>query len=126
MGINYVLNFIFIGFPAMKLGGIAISRMLWDMVYITLLGQIADRIGAVLAGFGAGITAELLHLQGEASGVLSLVILNFLCSGASIAILAFYFSRRRWLLPTGKAIWVTLSAALFTNPVYLIFAGWRF
>jgi hypothetical protein len=49
MLVNYALNFVVIGLPAVKIGPAAIRTVASGMVLLTLLGQVADRLGAMLA-----------------------------------------------------------------------------
>lgn len=124
MGINYVLNFIFIGFPAMRFGDINFQRMARDLIFLTLGGQIADRVGAFLATFGTSVATALLRLNGEGAWVGPLVILNFVFAGLAIAILTLVFCRQRWHLPWKPSFIVMGLAAVFTNPSYLVFLNW--
>ncbi len=120
MGINYGLNFVFIGLPAMKLGSIALKPMIKDMFYLTLLGQIADRVGLMLAFlFTTKDFYYLLHgrtVTVDPDG--PIFLWEFVCAAIAIAALVLYFSFLRWRLRLGKALLVTLCAVIFTNPVY--------
>src|SRR5437773_2037076 len=60
MVVNYLLNFIFIGFPAMRLGNADVRIVTRDLIFLTLAGQIADRLGALLAAFSSGPLSALL------------------------------------------------------------------
>jgi hypothetical protein len=124
MSINYILNFVFIGFPAMRFGDINFRQMARDLIFLTLGGQIADRIGALLAAFGAPFLGLLLRLEGEDSWVWPLVILNFIFAGLAIAILTLFFCRRRWCLSRKPTFIVMGLAAIFTNPAYLVFLNY--
>src|ERR1700682_3248931 len=49
MAANYALNFLVIGWPAIRIGSISVRKVSLGLIILTLLGQIADRIGAFLA-----------------------------------------------------------------------------
>ncbi|HVP37629.1 MAG TPA: hypothetical protein VMS93_00445 [Candidatus Saccharimonadales bacterium] len=46
---NYLLNLLVIGIPAIKLGTVGRRGVLVGLVLLTILGQAADRLGAILA-----------------------------------------------------------------------------
>ena len=125
MTFNYLLNFIFIGFPAMRLGNVNTRIVTRDLIFLTIAGQIADRLGAILAAFSAGPLTYLLNLKGEDVWVIPLLILNFFFSGVAIAVLAFFFCRRKWKLPLKISLIIVTFAAIFTNPAYVIFLNWK-
>ena len=124
MAVNYGLNFVFIGFPAMRLGRIPPRAMASDLVLLTVAGQLADRLGAFLATFAAEPVADLLHLHGEGAWAGPLIFLNFVLSGLAIAVLTLFFCWRRWHLAWRWTLLVMLLAAVFTNPAYALFSGW--
>jgi hypothetical protein len=124
MAINYGLNFIFIGLPAMCFGKISRPVMARDLVLLTIAGQMADRLGALVAAFTAEPIAEALHLQGEAAWAGPLVFLNLGLSAVAIAFVVLFFCRRRWHLAFKWTALVMLLAVVFTNPVYGFFLGW--
>ena len=116
MATNYALNYAVIGLPAIRLGPVPVRTVAKGLIVLTLLGQIADRVGAVLAVFLAGPVADLLGLNGVASWAIPLLGLNFIFSGVAVAALAFYFLRGRWGI-RGRLCWtVSIAAGLFTNP----------
>ena len=115
---------VFIGLPAMRLGQIPPRTMAGDLVLLTVAGQLADRLGALLAAFATGPVAKLLHLQGEGAWAVPLVMLTFVLSGLAIAVLTLFFCWRRWHLAWRWTLLVMLLAAVFTNPAYALFSGW--
>jgi hypothetical protein len=94
MAVNYLLNFLVIGLPAVKLGTPR-PRVARDLIGFTLLGQVADRLGMVLS-------ALILYVSTPASeselGLLFLttVAASFLLSGVFVGLLA-----RHYLTPPG-------------------------
>jgi hypothetical protein len=121
---NYVLNLIVIGFPAIKTGQVKSRIVVIGLVWLTLLGQVADRLGALLAGLFAvplGLILGLLGLGGEGSWLWPLLGLNFFFSGIAVGSLSFYFLRKRWHIGKG-ASWVIASvAAIVTNPAWAMY-----
>jgi hypothetical protein len=120
MVINYALNFLVIGLPVIRLGCIAAPTVATGLIAFTLLGQMADRIGAVLAGLLTGPITAFFRLPGEGAWVAPLLILNFLCSGLAIVALALYFLRRRWRIRPRLSWIIALVAGLVTNPAWVI------
>jgi len=116
MAANYLLNLLVIGLPAMKLGTPR-ARVGRDLIGFTLLGQVADRLGAILGGM------SLYFLAPKSESEVGLVILaalvaSFLLSGLFIGLLARHYLTRRWKL-TGRAVpWIVTAAALLTNPAW--------
>ena len=125
MVVNFLLNFLFIGLPAMGFGKIAFKAMAQHMIAVTLLGQIADRVGAYLATLGAEPVADWFGIKGEGSWYMPLVVLNYLFSGLAIAVLTLCFCRLKWKLAGLKSLVVVASATVFTNPAYLMILGGR-
>ena len=120
MVVNYLLNFLVIGLPLIRLGSISATTVATGLIAFTLLGQIADRAGAVLAGLLTAPITAIFRLQGEGAWVAPLIILNFLCSGIAIVALALYFLRRRWRIPPRLSWIIALAAGLLTNPAWVI------
>ncbi len=118
MLVNYGLNFLVIGLPARRLGSLPVGQILRSLVWLTLLGQIADRIGAIFAELLTGIILFLLQIQREGAWVVPLLTLNFVFSAISVAILAFVFTRRMWGLSLRHSVWISTGAAILTNPAW--------
>ncbi len=120
---NYLLNLLVVGLPASRLGPTALPSVAIGLVWLTILGQVFDRISAVLAGFGAAPLARAVGASGDGAWWLSLLALNWVLSGLGVVALAFLFLRRRWGV-TKRASWVlALTAGVFTNPAWA-FALW--
>jgi hypothetical protein len=119
MLVNYVCNFLVIGLPASRLGSAGIRLIAIGLVWFTLLGQVADRLGAVVAFW----SDNLIFNPGLASAG-RLLALNFLFSGIAIGLLAVYFLRRRWDVAKGATWWITAAAVVFTNPAWALAYAW--
>jgi hypothetical protein len=115
---NYGLNFLVLGLPACRFGGLEKKRVAYSLIWLTLLGQAADRLGAVLAGFLAGVVASALRLEGEGSWFIPLLALNFAFSGLAIAALVFVFGRLVWSLSLGQSAGLSVAAGVLTNPAW--------
>ena len=120
MIINYALNFLVIGLPAIRLGSPAAATVATGLVAFTLLGQLADRVGALLAALLTVPVTALFRLKGEQAWAAPLLILNFLCSGVAIGALALYFLRRRWRINARLSWIIAVTASLLTNPAWTI------
>src|SRR5262249_4562811 len=98
MAANYVLNFVVIGLPAVRFGSVPVAPAASGLIALTLLGQVADRVGALFAALLAlpvtAIFSAIFGLSGEGAWFVPLLLLNFLLSGFAIAALALYFLRR--------------------------------
>jgi hypothetical protein len=138
MAANYVWNFVVIGWPAIKIGSVPIRRVSLGLISLTLLGQIADRVGAfatlvALSPFEQAhqnyIVQHIRHEQPNALGqwvskhewllAHSWLILNFLFSGAAVAFLTWFFLRR-WSVPRSVSWKIMLAATILTNPAWTI------
>jgi hypothetical protein len=84
MVVNYALNFIVIGLPSVAWGGVLLRRAALGLIALTLLGQLADRLGAVL-----GLATAMLFNRLEV-----IFLSNLVYSGVAIFLLAYYFLRR--------------------------------
>lgn len=121
--INYGLNFLVIGLPAIKFSNHPKRSITFELVWLTLLGQLADRLGAILSGFGAVPIAMGLNLKGEGAWVLPLIGLNFVLSGIAVFGLVLFFLRRRWSIRGRRSVFIALSAGIITNPAWVM-ATW--
>jgi hypothetical protein len=120
MVINYALNFLVVGWPAIRFGPPGLRTVAKGLVWFTLIGQVADRVGAVAAGFAAGSVAELMGLRGEGGWLMPLLVLNFIFSGIAIAGLALFFLRRRWRLSPSPSTAIAIVAAVVSNPAWAL------
>ena len=115
---NYGLNFLVIGLPAKRLGSIALRRISLSLIWLTILGQVADRIGALLAGVLADPVVDLLGLSGEGAWAIPLLGLSFIFSALSIALLAFSFAKYKWNLSMKHSLCISAAAGILTNPAW--------
>jgi len=117
MLLNYGLNYLVIGLPARRLGSLPVRQVLRSLIWLTLLGQVADRIGAFLAILLADPMTSVLGLEGE---VIWLVIwaFNFIFSAIGIALLAFVFARFVWRLSVANSLVISSAAGILTNPAW--------
>jgi hypothetical protein len=121
--INYAMNCLFIGIPAIKWCKANPKQVFLGLIILTILGQLADRIGAYIAIFLAVPTAHILKLQGEGSWVIPLIAYNFIFSGLSISFIVYYFLSKRWGT-SGKCNWlIPIFAAIVTNPAWGYYFG---
>jgi len=130
MLVNYVLNFIVIGIPTIETGPASVRTVSVDLIFLTLLGQIADRLGEIAALLVLLPVSFLLHFlpfraftDSEAWGW-QLLALYFLLSAFAIYVLALFFLRRRWQVSKRTARLIAAAASILTNPLWLILIGW--
>jgi hypothetical protein len=122
--VDYALNWIVIGLSAKKMGA-PFRRVSSDLVGLTVLGQVADRLGMVLCSFGAiGLTLllERAHLVKGDLGLLVLVtvLFDFVISGTFVYFLVRYYVCRRWTRTRKAGVIIGLLAAIFTNPAWAV------
>lgn len=127
MLLNYALNFVVIGIPAVRVGPTSFRRISLDLIWLTLLAQVADRAGSLLA-LGAGFLALIpisFIIQTGGLGTLLLVFLLFdlLFSGYFVWVLSLHFLRKRWKASDRAARRISAAAAVLTNPVWVIAFG---
>lgn len=115
---NYGLNYVAIGVPVLKISQRPARQVSRDLIWLTLLGQIADRLGAVLAGLLTTPVMNMFGLKGEGAWAAPLLGMNFFFSAISIAIIVFAFAWRKWELPLRHSAWVSIAAGLVTNPAW--------
>lgn len=115
-GLNYVLNFAVIGVAAIR-GGVPVHSVASGLVAFTVLGQLADRIGAVLS---LPLLAPVLFGNTETSVLLLFVASNLFFAGLAIGLLAYHFLHRRWKIAEGRSFAISIAAALLTNPAWSI------
>ena len=115
---NYIANLIVIGLPSIVWCHVSKKQVIVGLAFMTLLGQLADRLGAVLAGFGTAIVFILLRNDRHWPEVLT--TFNFIFSGLFVGLLAWYYIHFKWHAQNRKAIAISLGAATITNPAYLL------
>jgi hypothetical protein len=128
MLVNYALNFIVIGAPAVWKASSSVKTISMGLVVLTILGQVADRIGAFAAIFLAMPLAALFNvlirssvpgLENPAFGY-GIFTANLLCSGIAVGFLAWWFLRKRWSVPQSLSWKIALAAAFLTNPAWVL------
>jgi hypothetical protein len=118
MAVNYILNALVIGLPAIKAGPSDWRSVGAGLVTLTLLGQVADRLGALPAVLLAGLLAWAFDLTELGTFASLLLGLNFVLSGIAVGALAFFFLTRRWHVETRTAQVISASAGVLTNPAW--------
>ena len=120
---NYALNFAVIGLPAILRGSADAKRVAPGLVILTILSQVADRVGAFAAFFVAiPISPFISALFPPPSGldVYSLFAANLICSGVAVGALALWFLRKRWFVSKALSWKIAMAAALLTNPAWIL------
>jgi hypothetical protein len=102
--LDYVWNAGVIGLAASRLGKQPLRKILKDLVPLTILGQVADRVGA-----GAALLIGFL-----APGLVPVTV--FVAPGVAIAALVFLFGKKSWNLANKQALGLGLVAGVATNP----------
>lgn len=105
--LDYALNFLVIGWPASRWSDVGTRKVARDLVVLTLLGQLADRAGAILG----------LILAMPAQEYWVFLAANFACTSVLIGWLVARFARKRWGLSGGRVAWLCVPAAVLTNPM---------
>jgi hypothetical protein len=111
---NYALNFLVIGIPVLKVHSVPVRSVATDLIVLTVLGQLADRLGAILA------LIVLLPYTASISFFWPLLALNFLFSGIAVGALALYFLLGEWHVRSRAAWAIAVAAAIFTNPAWVL------
>lgn len=124
MLLNYALNCFVIGIPAVWAGSPSIGQTLLDLIWLTLLAQIADRAGSILALLAAGLALIPFSFSGD-SGLAAFYWLflafSLLFCGYFVWVLALHFLRKRWQVSDRAARRIAGAAAILTNPVWVMF-----
>ncbi len=113
---NYALNIIVIGIPATRTGQVKGEVVMTSLIWLTLLGQVADRIGAVVAL----VIATPLLLASQTNWGWILLGLNLLTSGVAVGALAFYFVRKKWHVDKRPSWVIAIAAGILTNPAWAL------
>ena len=116
LAIDYLLNALVIGLAAKSWTRLPTPHIAKDLIVLTLLGQVADRIGAFLAFFVQPLIDPLFEHEGEGSWVLPLLVAQFLCAAITVGVFVWFFARRRWKLARRRAAIMSLAGAVLTNP----------
>jgi hypothetical protein len=132
MVVNYLLNLAVIGLPAILLGSAESRAVSLDLVFLTLLGQVADKIGAFLAFFlSIPINAALdkfIHSDvpglGAPAFMYAILASNLICSAIAVGLLALWFLRKRWSIARPLSCKIALAAAVLTNPAWSLLLPW--
>src|SRR5438309_8781103 len=123
MLLNYALNVVFIGIPAARSSSIKKGVIARDLAGFTIIGQIADRIGALAGLIFSFAIMSIVGMEGEAAlrtGFLAGAAANFILSGLAVGALAFWYLTRRWQVERRCAKVIALFAGLITNPGWVM------
>jgi hypothetical protein len=128
MVVNYSMNFVVIGLPAIVRARADASTVALGLVFLTVLGQIADRIGSILGLFLAmplaGVISAFISPSRDGLNspafVYAIFSSNLLCSGIAVGGLAQWFLRKRWSVPKSLSWKIALAAAVLTNPAWIL------
>lgn len=119
--VYYVVNFIVLGSIVLKFGNLGVKKLSISLVWLTLLGQVADRLGALLAIQAAFVVATTFPAYStRVAWAIPLVGFNFLFSGIAIGALVFFFSERYWQLSRIESVIAAFIAAIMTNPAWVV------
>ncbi len=138
MLINYAWNFAVIGWPAIQFGAARPRGVGIGLIFLTLLGQIADRLGAIAALIATGPIERaynnylIHHFRQEAGSEFGewifnhrwflegyLVVCNFAFSGIMVSLLAWVFLKR-WSVARSTTWKIMVAAAIFANPAWVL------
>jgi hypothetical protein len=117
LALDYALNYLVIGWAASKWSTVGRRRVMRDLVLLTLFGQVADRVGAILGLILGAVTDPLYPHHSEASYFVPLLVGNFVCTAVLITGLVAWFARAKWSLSWKRVAWLALPAGILTNPM---------
>jgi hypothetical protein len=119
MVINYVLNFIVIGLPVVQKRLASRTKVTLGLIGLTLLGQIADKIGGLLATIVAlALQSHTMERDLSASTASAIVLLsNFVFSGIAVALLVLALLKLWSVLPP-LSYRIAIAAGIITNPAW--------
>jgi hypothetical protein len=127
MIVNYLLNFAVIGAPAILRASARAKRVALELVVLTVLGQVTDRIGSLVGVFLAmpiaAVVSVFVRSQPPGLGPVfgySLFAANLICSGIAVGALALWFLRKRWSVPKALSWKIAIGAAVLTNPAWIL------
>lgn len=121
MIVNYLLNVVVVGIPAARALNIKVAGLLRDLAVFTLLGQVADRVGAIAGLLLSSLIGSIAGVGGERGLELEIIIalaINFIFSGLAVAALALWYLRRRWGVERRPAFAIAAMAGVITNPAW--------
>lgn len=128
MVVNYILNFIVIGVPAILRASVHARTVALGLLVLTILGQLADRIGSIVGLFVAVPIAAIVSrfvpsARHGLDGVFgySIIAGNLICSGIAVGGLALWFLRKRWSVSKSLSWKIAVAAAVLTNPAWILF-----
>jgi hypothetical protein len=121
LAIDYLWNLLIIGLSAMRVCAASRAKILIGLIIVTLLGQVADRLGAFLAAITAGPVVRGLLRLGAEGWALYWLVGNIIFSGIAIALLVWFFVRKRWLGSKRAALILAIVAAFLANPAIALF-----
>lgn len=119
LALNYAANLIVVGLPAVlwqRRGKGTVAR---DLIWLTLLGQVADRVGAVAALVVVFCCEGVLRSLEEAA--IAAVIATFVASAVAVYLLTFHFAHRRWKIEKRPASYISTATAILCNPAWSLF-----
>jgi len=136
---NYALNLLVLGVPGIRRGTVTVGKVIRGTVWLTLLGQVADWLGALFALIAMdriGFSQWRVVQRGDESTPMfremfarplpsewwRLIGFNFLFTGITVGALALLFLRR-WGVPKDTAGVMAGLAALLTNPTWTVCFG---
>jgi hypothetical protein len=123
--VDFALNGLVVGWAAKRWSGLDKRTLIADLIRLTLLGQVADRAGAVLGLILGALTDPLYPHHGEASYFVPFLVANFVCTSIFIFGLVGWFARARWKLSWKRTCVLGTLAAIFTNPIWaLVLVDW--
>jgi hypothetical protein len=123
MLVNYGLNFLVIGVPASKASQRRSSSLATGLIWYTFLAQGIDRMAFTMSIMMGMMLASMFEIQGEAVLGVGATIglgLNFIVAGTGIGGLALAMMTGRWDVPAKSARKIAISAAILTNPGWII------
>ena len=120
LAVNYTLNYLVVGVPAGRYREKNGASIPLGIGYLTLFGQITDRLGAILALFTVQPVCVLLGRTTVQEAGTVLFFLTFLYSGAGFYLLCLYTLRHHLKLEATPANLISLAAGLVCNPAWVL------
>jgi hypothetical protein len=117
--LNYAANLVVIGLPAILWQRRAKGTVAKDLIWLTLLGQVADRIGAV-AALVVVLCCGGVPLSLEEAAIAA-VIATFVVSAVAVYLLTFHFAHRRWKIEKRPGSYISTATAILCNPAWSLF-----
>jgi hypothetical protein len=107
---HYVLNFLVIGLPAILWGGALVQPVAKGLIVLTILGQVADRLGA-----GLGLLSRIV-----VNSIPVIWVSTLIYSALAIFLFARWFLKR-WSVSHTARWKIAVAAGIITNPCWSIF-----